>query len=268
MQYACYDLLGLKYKRSKCMKKIINISFVLVVSLLIGIVSVNAEEYYYINDNGITFTKEEYDFFTAMYYDGYQALMTQEDMARFDGVEKDASKVETKVYDESKIFVPSTSQTRGTVHETNAKRLQISKSGSGTLIMIAVSCTWKSNPNVRSYDLIGARLNNTSLASGISSSLSYSGGTIYPSATKTLTNGFGASIKLPSSGTNIVASQTYAVYSGGRVYASYQHAKSSVTLNQSQSFGIGAGGLGGVFTFSNGNITAKYDAMGGVYIDV
>ena len=108
------------------MKKIVNLSLVFVMALLIGIISVNAKEYYYVNDNGITFTKEEYDFFTAMYYDGYQAYMTSEDMAKFDNVIKDASLVETKEYDESKVFVPSGMQTRGNVHETNAKRLKIS----------------------------------------------------------------------------------------------------------------------------------------------
>ena len=249
------------------MKKIISISFVLVVSLLIGIVSVNAKEYYYINDNGITFTKEEYDFISAMYYEGYQAIITEEEMSHFDGITKDASLVEKVVYDESKEFMPSGSQTRGTVHETNAKRLQISKTGT-TTPTIVVTLTWKSNPNVRSYDLIGARLNGTSLASGISSYLNYSSGTVYPSATKTLTNGFGASIKLPSSGTSFVVSQIYNVWSGGTVYASYQHAKSSVTLNQSQSFNISSSGMGGVFSFSDYNITSKYDKMGGVSISV
>ena len=53
------------------MKKYLYLSFVLVFSLFIGNVSVNAQEYYYINDNGITFTKDQYDFITEMYYDGY-----------------------------------------------------------------------------------------------------------------------------------------------------------------------------------------------------
>lgn len=249
------------------MNKLINLSLVLVISLFVSMITVNAKAYY-VNDNGVTFTKDEYDFFTAMYYDGYQAVMTQNDFDRFNDIVKDASLVETKEYDESKEFITSGSQTRGTSHETNAKRLKISKGGSSAYPMMSIVLTWKTNPTVRSYDLIGARLSGTSLASGISSNLTYSGGSISPSSTKSLSNGFGASIKLPSSGTNIVATQTFTVTSGGTVYASYQHAKSSVTLNQSISFGIGSGGLGGVFTFSDYNITSKYDKMGGVSISV
>ena len=98
--------------------------------------------------------------------------------------------------------------------------------------------------------------------------MSYSSGTVSPSSTRTLSNGFGASIKLPSSGTNIVVSQTYSVYTGGTVYASYQHAKSTVTLSQSLDFTISGGGLGEVFYFSNSSIRSKYDGMGGVYMDV
>ena len=247
------------------MKKNINIFVVLVISLFVGIIGVNAKStnnIYYVNDNGVSFTKEEYDFFTKMYYDGYQAYMTLDDYHYYDNVEKKATKVERVEYDESKVY-----HTRGTSHETNAKKLTISKTGS-TYPIITINCVWKTNPAVRSYDLIGAYLSGTSVVGGVNSRIVYSGGTIYPSATQSTSNGEGASILLPSSGTSIVASSTFSVYQGGIVYGSYQHAKQSVTLNQSNSYTFSYAGLGGVFNFSNSTIRDKYDKMSGVYIQV
>ena len=241
-------------------------SFVFLTFILFN-VSVNAEDYYYVNDNGITFTREEYDYFTKMYYDGYQATMTEEDMAYFDGVELNPDLVEVVEYEEPVSFLPGGYSIMGSYYETTAKKLKIAKSNA-TYPLISVVLTWKKSPAVRSYDLIGAYLSVTSLVSDPVSKLTSSAGTINASATKELSNGFGASIKLPNSGSNIVVSQTYTVFPGGTVYASYQHAKSSISLSDSQTFTISYSGLGHVFYFSNSTITAKYDAMGGVSIAV
>ena len=45
---------------------------------------VSAKEIYFTNDNGVSLTKEEYDFLTKMYWDGYQKMMTKEEYQRFD----------------------------------------------------------------------------------------------------------------------------------------------------------------------------------------
>ena len=243
------------------MKRYLYLSFVLVFSLLFGIVTVNAEEYYYVNDNGITFTKDQYDFITEMYYDGYQSYMTEDDMNYFNGIKMVPGTVESKEYIET---YQDEYQTRGSTHETQSKRLKISRANT----TIAISCTWKKSPNVRSYDLIGTYLNGPSLSGGGSAKITYSGGTITPSATKTPGNGYGAVLKLPNGGSGIVASSTFSIIGSGRVYGSYQHAKSSISLANANSYTIASYGLGQVFYFSNLNIRAKYDAMSGVFIDV
>ena len=242
------------------MKKHLYFLLFIVFSIFVGIVSVNAQDYYYINDNGVTFTKDQYDFITEMYYEGYQAYMTEDDINYFNGIKMVPGTVESKEYVET---YHDGYQTRGTEHETQSKRLKISKINS----TIAISCVWKKSPSVRSYDLIGTYLNGPSLSSTPSSKITYSGGSIYPSATKTPGNGYGAVIKLPSSGNSIIASSTFTVSGSGRVYGSYQHAKSSISLANASSFTIGNGGLGNVFKFSSQTIRSKYDGMGGVFID-
>ena len=44
--------------------------------LLAGINVYAEEDIYYTNDNGVSLTKTEYDFFTKMYWDGYQEFVT------------------------------------------------------------------------------------------------------------------------------------------------------------------------------------------------
>ena len=249
------------------MKRVVNIIIVLILSIFIGSSIAMAEDIYYTNSNGISFTKKEYDFFTAMYYDGYQAYMTEDDMRYFENTEKDASLVEKVEYEPMETFNPGTISIMATSHETAAKKLTISKSNA-TYPTIAITAIWKQSPAVRSYDLIGAYLNGVTRVSSPSSKITYSGGTITPSATKFNGTGWGASLKLPNGGNSIVVSQTFSVTTGGRVYGSYQHAKSAISLNNSQSFTISHSGLGNVFYFSDANIRNKYDGMGGVYINV
>ena len=244
------------------MKKGINLVLLLLVGLFVSFISVKAEDYYYINDNGVTFTREQYEFISEMYYDGYQAYMTEDDMAYFDGIDMIPGTVETKTYEDFS-YIGGGYQLMATSHETASKRLKIAKSGSA----VAVTCAWKKSPNVRSYDLIGVYLNGPSIIGSGSARINYSGGTIYPSNEKQPSNGYGAVIKLPTGGNSIVASTTFAVTGSGRIYGSYQHAAASISLANASSFTIGNGGLGNVFKFSSTTISNKYDAMGGVFID-
>ena len=245
------------------MKKKFNLILILLIGLFIGTVSVRAEEYYYVNDNGITFTKDQYDFISEMYYEGYQAYMTDKDMAYFADVDMVPGTVESMEYVDNS-YLEGGYQIMATSHETQAKRLKISKADK----TISISCAWKKSPSVRSYDLIGTYLNGPSISGGVSSRISYSGGNISPSATKSPSNGYGAVIKLPSSGNSIIASTTFTVTGSGRIYGSYQHAASSISLANASSFTISSSGLGQVFKFSSLSIKNKYDGMGGVFTDV
>ena len=243
------------------MKKSYYVILLILTVFMTNVGNVNAQETYYINDNGISFTKEEYDFFSKMYYDGYQRYMTSEDLEYFKYCDMDINNIEIVEYEPGNSFLKST------VYETTAKRLVISKAG-GSIPTIVVSLRWKGSPKIRSYDLIGAYLSGVSLLGNPSTRLDYSGGYVNPSETKITTNGFGSSIKLPNSGSDFVASQTFIVSGSGTVYASYQHAKSSLSLANSQSFDTRYSGLGNVFYFSSSTIRSKYDAMGGVSIGV
>ena len=82
-----------------------------------------------------------------------------------------------------------------------------------------------------------------------------------------LGNGFGVSIKLLSSGNNMRITQTFRISGTGKLYASYQHATSNISLADSQKFNISNSGYGGVFLFDN-LIRKYYDGMGGVDISV
>lgn len=248
------------------MKKFLSLLLISTLIFTNGINTVNAQEYYYTNEYGVNFTKEEYDFFSEMYYDGYQKYMTQEDRKIFNGIELKPENVTKNSYIDYTKDAKAIS-IKGNYHETQAKILTINKAGTINPV-ISIIAQWKYAPNVRSYDLIGAYFSGVSIASGITSKITYTGGTIYQAADVTASNGFGSVLKLPTNGADIVVSSTFAVSGHGTIYGSYQHAKSSISLNNAKSFTISFSGLGNVHYFSNMNIRAKYDAMQGVDISV
>lgn len=79
------------------------------------------------------------------------------------------------------------------------------------------------------------------------------------------TNDIGTTIKSEITAMNTsISSQATTPTSTLTVYASYQHATSSVSYsNVVNSYGFSSSGLGGVISFTNG-MGSKYDAMGGV----
>ena len=78
-------------------------------------------------------------------------------------------------------------------------------------------------------------------------------------------NGFGVSFKLPTGGSSLNITQMFEVSIGGTVYASYQHANKTSTLDKSKDYSISKNGYGGVFLFSTLS-SSYYDGMDGVYI--
>lgn len=235
------------------MKKII-VALILFTSMFI--MQVNAQEnIYYKNENDVEFTKEEYDFFSVFFYEGYQKLVTKEEFASYD---KESMKAELVESNYSNLIMPFDA-----THNTTNKTLKISNNGS----RISLVATWKNDPKVRSYDVIGVYLDRPSFTGNLKTSLSYSSGSYSSNEKNGFYNGFGVSIKLPSSGSNIIISQSFSYSGSGTVYGSYQHAKSNVTLAQSKKYTIDRNGYGGVFSFYDG-MASIYDAMGGVSIDV
>lgn len=231
--------------------------FIAVVSFVF-IQNVKAAETYYTSQNNVSFTQEEYDFLSSFFWDGVQDEMTQSDYQKFIASDIMYGDIEIKTY------TPIT--TLSTTISDGYKTLKISKSCSSTCY-INVTATWTEDPSVRSYDVIGAYLKNTELLNTPVTTVRSSSGTSTSSEIQNFSNGFGVSIKLPTSGSSIIVSQTFKVSTGGTVYASYQHATSSISLANSKNYTISSSGYGGVFNFT-GTAASVYDRMNGVSIAV
>lgn len=238
------------------MKKIILIIFMMV----IGIFNVGAKassEIYYINANNVEFTKEQYDFFGNMYYDGYQSIMSQSDFDYFDINIMNKENIETEYLNNS--------LSRSTSVEDLNKTLKISKLSSGSNSVITTILIWNKESLIKSYDVVGARLSNTSLLDiPVTKLISSKGSTNY---NLDLNNNSGFGVSLLLSGSNIKVTQTFTVKNGGTVYASYQHAKKSISLANSKKYTISSSGYGKVFLFT-GTASSTYDQMNGVSISV
>ena len=215
---------------------------------------------YYTNENGVKVSTKTYNFINEFYGNNYFEKMTIDDLNWIQDLNIDNSDVEIKtIYDYG--ISPMTSSLN-----QNGKTLTIVKSCSKNCAII-VKCTWTSLPNVRSYDIIGARFSGTNLISdSIVTKFSSSEGYDFVYDVKRFVNGFGTSVKLPS-GSNVTIEQKYTLAKGGKVYASYQHAKKQISLSNSQLFVIDSAGYGNVFKFY-GAATGVYDEMEGVDISL
>ncbi len=237
-------------------------SGILAVTLLVFLSfnnNVFAKENYYINDFGVFFNQEEYDFLSMMFWDGCQDLINESDYQKF---------ISSNIMN-GKITINESEEnisTYGTTIGTNEKNLKIVSSCTSDCL-ISVTATWLKLPAVKSYDVIGARFEKTSLKELLRTSVKSSTGTTYSTETKKFNNGFGVSIVLPKYGNSIIVSQTYRVNKGGTIYASYQHALKSISLDNSKNYSIDSSGYGKVFKFS-GVASSTYDKMSCVDITV
>ena len=239
------------------------IIFLMLLVMFVSINNVSAEEQYYNNKYNVTLTKEEYDFLSKFYWEGYQEDMTLEDYQEFIKSDIINGEFESFELDESKkqCIVPY-----DTSHETDSKIIKISKTCT-TICQISVVVTWKTILNTKSYDVIGAYLEGINIVGKPSTRAKTSKESNTSSDVRNFNNGFGTSILLPSSGNEYIISQTYNVSKGGIVHASYQHAKKAISLVNSKNYTISSSGYGGVFSFS-GTALNVYDKMGGVSITV
>lgn len=250
------------------MKKIRSIILLLICISLFSGFKVFAKEpsKEFINNNNVKLTEKELDFIEKFYGKDFFGKMTKADyewIQELDINNRDVEVKSTYLYDQNQPTNNSGIK-RGPSYSTASKRLSIARSCSG-VCTVMTNLTWLVNPTVRSYDLIGARLYNTSLANEtIVTSVTSSSGPSYSSNNKVFGNGLGTSIKLPSS-SNLIIQQKFYTNNGGKVYASYQHATSNITLQTSLNYNISSGGYGGVFLFY-GDAVGKYDGMAGVDI--
>lgn len=241
------------------------IKFLLFV-FVFSICSVSAKsEMNYVNSNGVKLSEKEFKFVKEFYDDYFFETMTIEDLNWISDLNIDVNNVEIlnledEVIDGEHLY--------STSHSTSSKKLSIAKSCSTTCTIIT-NLMWLKNPIIKSYDVIGARFENTNFVnnSEVITKLTSSKGTIYSTNNKEMKNGFGTSIKLPNGATNIIIQQKFYITSGGIVFASYQHSQSIISLDTSLTFSISSSGSGGVFNFY-GSASGKFDNMGGVSINL
>lgn len=240
--------------------KVVRNTFLLTLSLFLCMGVVKAESYY-INNNGVNLTEKEYNYVIDFYGEDYPSQMTEED---YNWIQK--MDVNNREYKIEKYYDKDTT-TRSTYHQTSSKYLAISRS-CGNTCSVTILLKWLKNPNVRSYDVIGARFVNTSLISGSATTrVSSSAGNSYYDNYQYFSNGFGDSVKLPSGATDISVQQTFNVQNSGTVYGSYQHATGYISLAQSKKYSINYNGAGTVFLFDS-SVNDYFDQMGGVYISM
>ncbi len=218
-----------------------------------------AKSIYFINSNGVSLSKDEYSFLQEFFWDDYPNLITLKEYNSYvqDGIFN--SRIESVT--NNNTYLPLSQS-----FSDKNKTLKISKVCPSDCT-ISITATWNNVPSVRSYDVMGAYYENTTLLSTPVTRVSTTSQTVTSDEMKTSSNGFGISFKIPDTGTNLVISQVFKVKSGGYVRASYQHAMSSISLSNSKNYTISSTGYGGVFKFS-GVAADIYDRMSGVEINL
>ena len=213
----------------------------------------------YQNKNGVNVTQKEFNFIKEFYGDDYFDEMTLEGYEWLADLNINNSNVDIKKSETPFISTYSTSLTYLNKQIIIAKTCSVN-------CTILVKVNWLQTPAIKSYDVIGARLQSTALVgNNVFTRVFSTSGTSYYTSRDLFDNGFGTSISLQNTGSNINIEQKFTVQKGGTVYASYQHSVESITELVSKSYNIDSSGYGGVFNFT-GNAIGKFDAMPGVEI--
>ena len=241
------------------MKKVL---FMLVL-IISGVLSHNVydENVFYVNENGVEFSTKEYNKISDFYWDGYQKYMTMYDYKNLEKYNFFENNIESNIYEDIGLDIIPLVE-----HTTQSKSLKMSKSCSD-VCMISLTLTWKKTPTIKSYDLLGVYLDDTSLISASNVIVETDKGSTSHNITKTAYNGLATSFKLDSNLSALRVSQTLVVEKKGSINGSYQHAKKNITYSNSQKFSFSKSGIGGVFNFNTG-IQNYYDCMLGVKLNL
>ncbi len=252
------------------MKKV----YYLVIALMsfVFITNTSAQSIYYINEKGVTFTEEEYNFLTYMFWEGSQDLMSPEDYTRFitsDIMHGELEKETITIGNDGIMPIDNTKE------DNRANTLSIGRSCT-TDCFVSITLNWKGIPTISKYDVIGALLVNSSLTNTPSTTVTYNTTTksynnnmqkFTKGVNGSLYNGFGVSVELPTSGSNLIVNTLFRATAGGHVYGSYQHAMESISLANSKKYTLSLAGEGGVFDFY-GVAYDIYDRSPGVDISL
>lgn len=223
------------------------------------------EEPYFVTYGGVELTEYQYNTLVDILSEERVKTITEDDYnaLHVERMIKGRYSYKTEEYEIEDPGYPSEIEPYA-YHETASKKLTLSRFCSDNICSVGVTAYWKKVPSVKSYDVIGVRFENTSYY-GIPSfyyGTTTGGTTSYDKSIKT-SNG-AAFIKKVTSDVDYFALDVDFNYTyNGIVFASYQHATSSVTLAQASNFQFKGTGYGGVFLWPM-SIRTKYDQMGGV----
>lgn len=225
--------------------------------------AVYAEEAYYTNLNGIEFNEYQYNTLVAMLNEHIVQTMTYEEYQNFnvDNI------IEGEYFYEVIEDGSSSNANSRAYHETTCKRIVLGATCSSSECTISLSTTWKCIPGIKSYDVTGVRLANTTFSDDDFLFTYRADSTVKTSyaGKKGASNGVGYAIKIPSSGDIDYTALYFDVKPQGRVYGTYQHAVKNITLTKALDFTFNSSGYGGVFAWpsSYGQI---FDQTSGVYL--
>ena len=229
---------------------------IFVILIFIFAINVNALEM----DSSL-FTEEDLNKIHLVYYDGYENYISYNEYLELQFVDlNDLQQIVVNDINSSFSFYSSS-------HSTANKEIKLTKSCSGNECLVFLTVNWFSYPTVRSYDLLGIRLVNTSILQNISSRMIFGNMENIYVETRNDSNGNADTFKLPSGNEIIRFTKTFKVQKNGSVYASYQHAIRNISLVNSRRYTFASGGLRNVFSFDSA-VGDYYDEMRGVSISL
>lgn len=273
-------------------------------SFLFGGINVLAEEEpYYLNNNGVAMSEQQFNKLSSIFHISYIENFTQDEFDKYvngeiidsktiyyktitqDGAVINETEVSKEEYDNAPSSLYSCSEsTRGSDSgfiETSYKRMRSTLVDLSSGYSFSNMLEWKQVPSTRSFDVIAFRTKRMSFSNveGVqtyyvgnnSSAINYNTNS---AGYKSASNGAGISMNLKDD-SNITTFLIALVadmqisnydYSNAYVYTTYQHAQSSLTRAQSMSYTLQAGGLGDVLYYSNTSIRNKYDDMPGIML--
>ncbi len=280
----CYD--ETRYERRENLK---NIKYLFVFFLLFSFIT---------KASAATLTEEEKDRLRIIFSDARISVMSDEEAQKYLSYDLENTQKVSKYYkvtettngttsievtkEEAENAFESAKTTRSTVHTTSYKNIQITDTHiSGNAYSMTLINRWLVTPNKKSFDVMGMRTDDAYVLAG-----SQEGTQTYWSASNGYydlinysyngrnmvikDNGFGISMNLVDDASYFecdISATVIATTEFAKVFGTYQHAVSNVTLAQSQAYLISHNGLGGVLNFTT-SVRDYYDGMQGVSIEL
>jgi hypothetical protein len=183
-------------------------------------------------------------------------------------------------------FMNNVIQSYDRTYSTSTKKVRMTITlADASIKVVTLKNTWLTLPRTHSYDILAVRPDNFVFKNNYDPSTfsawqNYDGKTISYNRDSNHINqrsgfgqgngGVGISINIPNNVTSSLSSTMIVRFSCGtdpfKIYGTYQHATSSISLSDSKSYNFSSSGLGNVVDFSSQSKRSKYDGMDGVFL--